>query len=192
MLRRLYDKMMALSASRHATKALACVSFAESSFFPFPPDALLVPMVLSSRARWAYFALVCTVTSVIGGMFGYLIGNVLTNEIAAPLLDAYGYGDKFADITRRFNEHGAWIVFLAGITPFPYKVITIASGASGLSLPVFIVASILARGIRFFAVAALLYWFGPPIRSFIERRLGLVVGVVALIGVAGFLAVKFL
>ena len=192
MLRRLYDRTMALSASRHATKALAGVSFAESSFFPIPPDTLLIPMVLSSRARWAYFALICTVASVIGGMFGYLIGDVLHDEIAAPLLAMYGYADKFDDITRRFNEHGAWIVFLAGITPFPYKVITIASGASGLSLPVFIVASILARGIRFFGVAALLYLFGPPIRTFIEERLGLVVGVAAALAVAGFLAVKWL
>lgn len=192
MLRKLYDKVMALGASRHATRALAGISFAESSFFPIPPDVLLIPMVLSSRSRWLYFAAVATVSSVIGGMFGYAIGYFLYTEIAEPILALYGYSEKFAEITGRFNEHGAWIVFLAGITPFPYKVITIASGASGLALPVFIVASILARGIRFFLVAGLLYFFGPPIRTFIEERLALVITAGAVLAVAGFLAVKFL
>jgi len=192
MLKTLYDKTMALSASRHATPALAGVSFAESSFFPIPPDLLLIPMVLSSRARWIYFAAVATVASVLGGLFGYLIGSFLFNEIAEPLLAFYGYADKFDEFTHRFNEYGAWIVFLAGITPFPYKVITIASGATGLALPVFIVASILARGIRFFLVAGLLYLFGPPIRAFIEERLALVLTIGAVLAVAGFMAVKLL
>lgn len=192
MLRKLYDKTMALSASRHATRALAGVSFAESSFFPIPPDVLLIPMVLSSRSRWLYFSLVATVASVVGGLFGYLIGSLLYTQVAEPLLAFYGYSAEFDHFVARFNEHGAWIVFLAGITPFPYKVITIASGAAGLSLPVFIVASIAARGLRFFIVAALLYFFGPPIRDFIEKRLGLVIGLAMALAVLGYLAVKFL
>lgn len=192
MLRKLYDKTMALSASRHATPALAGISFAESSFFPIPPDLLLVPMVLSSRMRWAYFALVATVASVLGGLFGYMIGSLLYTQIAEPLLAFYGYADKFDHFIDRFKEHGAWIVFIAGITPFPYKVITIASGAAGLSLPVFILASVLARGIRFFLVAVLLYYFGPPIRDFIEKRLGLVIAAGTVLAILGYLALKVL
>ncbi|RAH97634.1 cytochrome B [Acuticoccus sediminis] len=192
MLQKLYDKTMALAASRHATPALAGVSFAESSFFPIPPDLLLIPMVLSERTKWIWYAALCTVASVIGGLAGYFIGAVLFDALAQPLLEFYGYSEKFADFTARFNQYGAWIVFLAGITPFPYKVITIASGATGLSLPVFIVASIFARGIRFFLVAGLLYVFGPPIRRFIEDRLALVLAAVGVVAVLGFVAVKFL
>ncbi|UOM33964.1 YqaA family protein [Acuticoccus sp. I52.16.1] len=192
MLQRLYDKTMALAASRHATPALAGVSFAESSFFPIPPDLLLVPMVLSQRSKWIFYAALCTVASVVGGMAGYLIGSLLYETVAQPILAFYGYADKFADFTERFNRYGAWIVFLAGITPFPYKVITIASGATGLSLPVFLLASVLARGIRFFMVAGLLYVFGPPIRAFIEERLALVLALVGAAAVLGLIAVKLL
>ncbi|MBJ3777517.1 YqaA family protein [Acuticoccus mangrovi] len=192
MLRRLYDKTLALAASPKAVPALVGVSFAESSFFPLPPDLLLVPMVLSARQRWVYLAAVCTIASVVGAMFGYAIGALLFYQVAEPILAFYGYSEKFAAFTEWFTEYGAWIVFLAGVTPFPYKVITIASGAAGLSLPIFVVASIVARGLRFFIVAGLLYLFGPPIRDFIENRLALVLGVVGALGVAGFIAVKFL
>ena len=192
MLRKLYDRTMALGASRHATPALCCVSFAESSFFPIPPDLLLVPMVLAKRERWWVYAALCTVASVLGGVAGDLIGALLYHSVAEPILAFYGYADKFAEFTERFNEYGAWIVFIAGVTPFPYKVITIASGASGLAFPVFMIASILSRGLRFFIVAALLYVFGPPIRAFVERRLAFVIGVVAILGIGGFVLVKFL
>ncbi|MDQ0313677.1 YqaA family protein [Amorphus orientalis] len=192
MLRRLYDKTLALAAGRHAPKALAGVSFAESSIFPIPPDALLIPMVIAKRERAWWFALICTVASVLGGAFGYLIGAVAFETVAEPILAFYGYAHKFEDFAARYNDYGAWIVFIAGLTPFPYKVITIASGATGLDFAVFMVASVLSRGIRFFVVAGLLYLFGPPIRAFIEKRLGLVfvVGVVLLVG--GFVAAKFL
>lgn len=191
MLRRLYDWTMELAASRHAPHALAAISFAESSFFPIPPDTLLIPMVLAERRRAWWYALIATIASVIGGFAGYFIGAVLFDELARPLLDFYGYGDKFDSFAARYNEWGAWIVFIAGVTPFPYKVITIASGATGLPLPVFAAASVLARGLRFFLVAALLYFVGPPIRAFIEKRLGLVFTVAVGLLVGGFALVKY-
>ncbi len=190
MLRRLYDWTLSLAAHRHAPAALAGVSFIESSVFPIPPDVLLIPMVLARRAKaWAYAAL-CTAASVAGGVAGYLIGWLLFDALGRPILELYGYGDKFGEFAAQYNDWGAWIVFIAGVTPFPYKVITIASGVTQLDFLVFLAASIAARGLRFFAVAALLYKFGPPVQAFIEKRLGLVftVGVVLLIG--GFAAVR--
>lgn len=192
MLRRLYDWTMAFAAGRHAEKALAAVSFAESSFFPIPPDLLLIPMVLAERAKALRFAVLCTVASVIGGIAGYLIGAFLFEQLARPILEFYGYGDRFEVFASWYNEWGAWIVFTAGLTPFPYKVITIASGATGLDFLVFIVASVASRGIRFFVVAGLLYWIGPPIRTFIEKRLGLVFTVFVVILLGGFVAIRYL
>lgn len=192
MLRALYDRTLALGASRHAPRALCGVSFAESSFFPIPPDVLLVPMVLAERGRWAWFALLCTLASVAGGALGYLIGWLAFDQIAEPILAFYGYEEKFASFAERFNAWGPWIVFIAGLTPFPYKVITIASGATLLSFPVFIVASVLSRGMRFFIVAGLLYLFGPPVQAFVERRLGLVFTVFVVLLLGGFLAIRFL
>lgn len=192
MLQALYDRTMALAGSKHAQPALFGVSFAESSFFPIPPDALLIPMVLSNRARWIWYATLCTIASVLGGIAGYFIGMFLFDVVAEPILQFYGYAEKFESFGQRFNEYGAWIVFIAGVTPFPYKVITIASGATGLFFPVFVIASILARGLRFFVVAALLYWIGPPIRTFIEERLALMFTLGCILLVGGFVAIRFL
>ncbi len=192
MLRRIYDWTLSLASGPRAPAALGAVSFIESSVFPIPPDALLIPMVIARRERaWAYAAL-CMVTSVLGGVLGYVIGAYLWMEVAEPILRFYGYMEKFETFRAYFNEYGAWIVFIAGVTPFPYKVITIASGATGLSLPIFIAASILSRGLRFFIVAGLLYHFGPPIRDFIERRMGLVFTVSILVLLGGFAAIKLL
>ncbi|SNY90832.1 membrane protein YqaA, SNARE-associated domain [Cohaesibacter sp. ES.047] len=192
MLRKLYDWTMSLASGPRAPWALSAVSFIESSVFPIPPDALLVPMVIARRDRAWFYATLCTIGSIIGGLLGYAIGAFLFDQLAQPILSFYGYADEFASFTERYNDWGVWIVLIAGLTPFPYKVITIASGATGLSLPIFIVASIVARGCRFFIVAALLYWLGPPIKEFIEKRLGLVftIGLVLLIG--GFVAAKYL
>eukprot|EP00873_Tetraselmis_striata_P011179 jgi/Tetstr1/431443/TSEL_002095.t1 len=183
---------MSLASGPRAPYALGAVSFAESSFFPIPPDILLIPMVIARRAKAFSYALLCTITSVIGGAAGYAIGALLFVQLAEPILSFYGYLDKFETFRSNFNDYGAWIVFIAGVTPFPYKVITIASGATGLSLPVFMLASVLARGLRFFVVAGLLYLFGPPIRTFIEERLSLMftIFVVGLVG--GFVLIKFL
>ncbi|MGE0232229.1 MAG: YqaA family protein [Flavobacteriaceae bacterium] len=192
MLRRLYDWTLALGSHRQAPIALAAVSFAESSVFPIPPDILLIPMVLAERAKAWFFAGLCTLASVLGGLLGYYIGAALFETVALPILDVYGYADAFKDFAARYNEWGAWIVFVAGVTPFPYKVITIASGATGLSLPVFMVASIAARGLRFFIVAALLYYLGPPVRAFIEKRLGLVFTVFVVLLVGGFAVARYM
>ncbi|MEQ9692334.1 MAG: YqaA family protein [Bauldia litoralis] len=192
MLRRLYDWTMSFAAGRHATKALAGVAFAESSFFPIPPDILLIPMVLAERAKAMRFAAIATAASVIGGIFGYLIGAFLFEQLALPILQFYGYDQQFETFAAWYNDWGVWIVFIAGVTPFPYKVITIASGATGLNFLVFIVASIIARGLRFVIVAGLLYWIGPPIRDFIEKRLGLVFTVFMVLLIGGFVVARYM
>jgi len=191
MLRRLYDWTMNLAGHRHAGRMLGFVSFIESSVFPIPPDVILIPMVLSERAKAWIYAGIATIASVLGGLLGYVIGAFLFEAIGQPLLQFYGYGEKFADFAARYNEWGAWIVFIAGVTPFPYKVITIASGATALNVWVFILASILARGLRFFVLCALLYWFGPPIRAFVEKYLGLVATAFVILLVGGFVIVKY-
>jgi membrane protein YqaA with SNARE-associated domain len=192
MLRRLYDWTMALAARPRAEWALAGVAFAESSFFPIPPDILLIPMVLANRAKAWRHAAIATASSVVGGLAGYLIGAFLFEQIGRPLLAFYGYAAQFQEFANAYNEWGAWIVFAAGLTPFPYKVITIASGATGLDILTFSLASIAARGGRFIVVAALLYWIGPPVRAFIERRLGLVFTVFVVLLVGGFAAARYL
>jgi membrane protein YqaA with SNARE-associated domain len=192
MLRPLYDWTLRLAAHRNAAWALGGVSFVESSFFPIPPDTLLIPMVLAKRAKaWAY-ATICTVTSVLGGVAGYLIGYFLFDVIGEPLLAFYGYGGKFQDFAARYNEWGAWIVFIAGVTPFPYKVITIASGVTHLNIFVFILASIAARAARFYAVAGLLYLYGPAVRNLIERRLGLIATLAVALLLGGFLLIRLI
>jgi membrane protein YqaA with SNARE-associated domain len=192
MLRRLYDWTLSLASGPRAPAALGTVSFVESSIFPIPPDILLIPMVIAQRDRAWFFALLCTVTSVLGGIVGYMIGHFLFQQVAEPILAFYGYLDKVERFTEIFNAWGWWFVFIAGLTPFPYKVITIASGAAGLSLPVFLLASVISRGIRFLAVAGLLYFFGPPIRDFIEKRLGLMFTVFVVLLVGGFALIKLL
>jgi len=191
-LRRLYDWTMGLAAHRHALWALAAVSFIESSVFPIPPDVLLIPMVLAAREKAWRIALVCTVASVLGGIFGYGIGYLLFEEVGKPILEFYSYAPKFTEFQAKYNEWGAWAVFIAGVTPFPYKVITILSGVTNLDIIVFTVASVLARGLRFFLVAALLWKFGEPIRDFIERRLGLLFTLFCILLVGGFVLLKFI
>lgn len=192
MLKSLYDWTMRAAAHKNAVPSLFGVSFVESSFFPIPPDVMLIPMVLAERMKAWYFALVATVGSVLGGVFGYLIGYFLFDAVGQPMLELYGYAEKFEKFASQYNDYGAWIVFIFGVTPFPYKVITIASGATGLNLIVFLIASVASRGLRFFVVAALLYWFGPPIRDFIEKRLGLVFTVFVVLLIGGFIAIKYL
>jgi membrane protein YqaA with SNARE-associated domain len=191
MLKSTYDWVMGLAARKDAIWVLAAIAFIESSVFPIPPDVLLIPMVLAARdSAWRYAA-VCTIASVLGGMAGYAIGLFLFESAGLPLLEFYGYAAKFEEFRGRYNEWGAWIVFIAGLTPFPYKVITIASGVTELDLAIFTIASILARGLRFFIVAALLWWLGPPVREFIEKRLGLVTIVFCVLLLGGFIVAKY-
>ncbi|MBL8660826.1 MAG: DedA family protein [Rhodospirillales bacterium] len=192
MLRRLYDWTMNLSAHPHALWVLAGIAFVESSVFPIPPDVLLIPMVLAARQRAWLIAAVATAASVVGGIAGYGIGYFLFAEVGQPLLDFYGYQDKFAQFSELYNAWGAWIVFGAGLTPFPYKVITIASGLTHLDFLTFNIASVLGRGGRFFLVAGLLWQFGPPIRTFIEKNLGLLTFAFFVLLLGGFLIARYL
>ena len=192
MLYRLYDWTMGLAAHRHAMWALAIVAFAESSVFPIPPDVLIIPMILAARERAWRIAAVATVASVIGGLAGYGIGALLFETIGRPVLELYGYMDKFTEFQARFAEWGAWIVAGFGFTPFPYKVITITSGVVALDPVVFTVASVISRAARFLLVAALLWWFGPPIRAFIEKNLPALTLLFFVLLLGGFLAVRYL
>ena len=192
MLRRLYDWTMGLAGHRHALPALAAVAFIESSLFPVPPDILIIPMVLAARSQAWRIAAVATVASVLGGLLGYAIGAGLYESIGRPVLDFYGYAEKFESFSEAYNEWGAWIVAGAGFTPFPYKVITIASGVTGLDLVVFMIASVISRGARFFLLAALLWYFGPPIRRFIEANLPLLATLFFILLFGGFLVARYL
>ncbi len=192
MIRKLYDWMLGLAQSKNATRALAGFSFAESSFFPIPPDVLLIPMVLANRAKWFRYALICTGASILGAFLGYAIGALGYEFIGKPILAFYGREDMFEKLSNWYNTWGGWGVLFAAVTPFPYKVLTIFSGATGLNLALFTLVSIVGRGLRFFLVAGLLHKFGEPIQSFIEKRLNLlfVVGMLLLIG--GFVAIKYI
>ena len=192
MLRKFYARVMALAASPNAGWWLALIAFAEASFFPIPPDALLVPMALARpRSAWR-LAAVCTVASVVGGALGYLIGFAVFDQIARPILNVYGYGTAYAAFQAKFQEYGLWIILIKGLTPIPYKIVTIAAGAARFDFSLFMMASALTRGARFFLVATLLHFFGDAVREFIERRLTLVTSALAIGVVCGFLALKLL
>lgn len=192
MLRRLYDWTMEKAASRNSRTWLVAVSFAESSFFPIPPDLLLVPMVLADRKNAWRLAALCTLASVVGGIAGYMIGYFLYETIGRWVIEFYHLTDRFEALRQTFRDYGAQILIIKGMTPIPYKLLTITAGVAELNIWVFIGASIISRAIRFFLVTALLYWFGAPIRDFIEKRLTLVTSAVAVAVVGGFLVVKLL
>ena len=192
MIRPLYDWMMRLAGHRHALWWLAAISFMESSFFPIPPDIMLIPMILAQPRRAFLIATVCTVSSVIGGFLGYAIGFWLLEGIGRPVLEFYGQTRNLEAFQQMFLEYGWWIIVIKGATPIPYKLITIASGAAHFPLWAFAVASVISRGMRFFLVAALLWKFGPPIRRFVEERLTLVTTVFVVLLIGGFVAAKLL
>ncbi|WP_121631818.1 YqaA family protein [Tropicibacter alexandrii] len=192
MLRRLYDWTMAQAETRNALWVLAFVSFIESSVFPIPPDVLMIPMVLANPRRAWLIALVATVSSVLGGLLGYAIGAFFYDSLGQPILEAMGKGDAMAAFNEKFNGVGFWAVLVAGLTPFPYKVITIMSGWTGMPIATFVITSIIARAGRFFIVAGLLRLFGAPIRDFIERYLGLVFAAFIVLLLGGFYLLKFL
>ena len=192
MLRRLYDWTLSLADHPRALWALAVVAFIESSFFPIPPDILMIPMIIARPSRAWLIAFVAMVASVLGGLFGYFIGAVLFDTLGQAIFEFYGKADAVETFNARFNDYGAWAVLIAGVTPFPYKVITIMSGWTGLSLPVFVVSSFLARGLRFFILAALLWKFGAPIRAFVEKYLGLLFTLFVILLIGGFYLVRYL
>lgn len=191
MLRRLYNGTMKLAAHKRASWALGGISFIESSIFPIPPDVLLIPMVLAKRHKAWIYATLCSITSVLGGILGYIIGMYAFDQFGQPLLEFYGYSDKFGAFQSNYAQWGPWAVFIAGVTPFPYKIITILSGVAALDPVIFIIASLAARSLRFFLVAGMLWKFGEPVREFIERRLGLLTIIFCVLLVGGFVLAKF-
>ncbi|MCG5235593.1 YqaA family protein [Xanthobacter oligotrophicus] len=174
MLRKLYDWIIAYSAKPSAPWALALVAFAESSVFPVPPDVLQVPMTLARPDRAWRYALIATVASVLGGLVGYAIGALLYDSVGKFLIDLYGYGSKVDQFRAAYAHYGHWVILLKGLTPIPFKLVTITSGFADYNLFWFVVLSIITRGARFFILAAILHYFGPSAREFIEKRLGLV------------------
>lgn len=192
MLARLYNWILSFAQTSWATGALAVVAFVESSFFPIPPDVLLIPLILAAPKRAFTLAAVCTVFSVLGGAFGYFIGAELFEVIGRPVLDFYHMTDAFETFRERFNSNGHWAVLFAGVTPFPYKVIAITSGVTELPFWSFMFWSLIARGLRFFIVSMLLWHFGASIKNFVEKRLGLVFIVFTVLLVAGFWLVIYL
>lgn len=192
MLQKMYQSVLALAARPRAAWWLAAISFAESSFFPIPPDALLVPMALARPDRAWRYAAICTVASVLGGILGYYIGYALFDVLATPLLRAYHYEAAFARFKDTYAEYGLWVILVKGLTPIPYKIVTIASGAASFNFPIFLAASVVTRGARFFLVATLLHFYGEQVREFIERRLTLVTSLVAAGIVFGFVVLKLI
>lgn len=192
MIQRLYNWTLSMAEHPHALWVLALVSFVESSVFPIPPDILMIPMILAAPSRAFVIAGVALVSSVLGGLLGYAIGALAFDTLGQPILQALGKADSMEAFNGRFNEVGFWAVLIAGVTPFPYKVITIMSGWTAMPLSTFIVTSIIARGLRFFIVAALLWKFGAPIKTFIEKRLPLMFTLFVVVLIGGVYAVKFL
>ena len=169
----LYDRALGWSRHPHAPRYLAGVSFTESVVFPIPPDVLLAPMVLATPERWLRWASLTTLASVLGGLLGYLLGS-LAFEAVLPWLIRAGYDNEFAAAQQWFGQYGFWAIFIAGLTPIPYKVFTIAAGATQMALPTFIIGSIVGRGARFFLVAALVRFGGAPIEQHIRRYVDLI------------------
>ena len=190
-MRRLYDRVMGLARHRHAIPAMGVVSFAESSFFPIPPDVMLVPMVLANRNKAFTIAAVCTVCSVLGGLLGYAIGYYFFETAGAWVVKTYGLQAGMDKFREGFAEWGIWIILIKGLTPIPYKLVTIASGFAGYNFPMFVLLSVITRGARFSLVAGLVYWFGEPIRDFIEKRLGLALLVLLATIVVGLLLIRY-
>lgn len=192
MLRHLYDWTMTKADHPQALWVLAMVAFVESSFFPIPPDVLMIPMILARPQRAWLIALVATVASVLGGILGYGIGMFFFEQVGAPILESLGKAQSMAEFSTRFNDVGFWAVLTAGVTPFPFKVITIMSGFTAMPLGIFIITAIIARALRFYIVAGLLRVFGAPVREFIEKRLGLVFIAFVVLLLGGFYLVQYI
>jgi membrane protein YqaA with SNARE-associated domain len=192
MLRRLYDWCIAAASKPYASWIMGIVSFVESSFFPVPPDAMLVPMALARPDKAYFFATICTLSSVAGGMLGYAIGYFLYESVGLWLMHLYGYGDKIEAFRQAYVEWGTWIILLKGLTPIPYKIVTIASGFTGYPFIPFVLLSIVARGMRFFLVAFLIHRYGPQARAIIEERLGFWVTISSVTLLGGIIAAVYL
>lgn len=191
-LRRLYDWVLHWADTPYAVPALFILAFTESSFFPIPPDVLLISLALAIPKKSFRYAALCTAGSVLGGMFGYLIGLELIETVGMPILKFYGVTDKYEHIRTLYMQYDAWAVGIAGFTPIPYKVFTIAAGAFKIDFPVFVVASVIGRAGRFFLVALLIYRFGPSIKGFIDRYFNLLTILFLVLLVLGFVLIKYI
>jgi membrane protein YqaA with SNARE-associated domain len=192
MFRAMYDWVLRMAHHKYALWVMAAVSFAESSFFPIPPDAMLIPMVLARREHAYRIALVCTVSSVLGGMLGYYIGYALMEGVGQWLVHLYHMEAKVEQFKVSYGEYGAWIILLKGLTPIPFKLVTIASGIAQFNFPLFVLLAAITRGFRFFVVAFLLKKYGQPVQDFIEKRLNYFAWGFLVLLVGGFLAVAYL
>ena len=190
--RQLYDWTLEKSSRREATWFLSIISFAESSFFPIPPDIILIPMTLAKKTKAFLYAFICTISSVLGGILGYLIGILLFNSIGILLIDFYHLTNEVSEFKEYYNLYGAWIVIIAGFTPFPFKVITIASGLFELNFFIFLVSSILSRGARFYLISGLLYFFGNKIKIFIDKYFNFLTIIFFVLLIGSFLFIKLL
>jgi membrane protein YqaA with SNARE-associated domain len=188
----LRERTLALARGPNAERGLFAVSFAESSFFPLPPDVLLGPMAAAEPQRWLRYAFICTVASVLGGLFGYAIGYFLFETVGQAIIGFFGYAGKEAGLRALYAEWGAWVIFIKGLTPIPYKLVTIVSGAMHYPLMMFVLASTLTRGLRFLLVAWVFQHFGPQLAPVIEKRLGLMLAGVAVVVVVGILLLPWL
>jgi len=186
MFKKLYLWTLSLAQSRHAPVALGLVAFAESSFFPIPPDTILVPMSIARPNRAHFYALICTVGSVAGGLLGYAIGALLFASVGKWLISVYGYGDRVAELKVLYAHWGWAVILLKGLTPIPFKIVTITSGLLAYSLPLFILLTIITRATRFFIVAALLHRFGAKIHVLLEKYFGLFLAALASVTILGF------
>jgi membrane protein YqaA with SNARE-associated domain len=192
MLRRLYDWVLHWAETPYGAWALFLLAFCESSFFPIPPDILLIALAVSIPKKSLRYALICSVGSVLGGCFGYLIGRQFMSGIGEQIINFYGLTDKFEYIQTLYTSYDAWAIGIAGFTPIPYKVFTISAGAFNINFSVFVIASIISRSARFFLVGGLIFIFGPGIRAFIDRHFNMLASVFVILLVAGFVIIKYL
>lgn len=191
-IKRLYDWVLHWAETPYGTPALFILAFTESSFFPVPPDVLLIALCLSIPTRSFYYALICSIGSVLGGAFGYLVGITFMDTIGMKILAFYGFSEQYAYVQELYMKYDAWAVGIAGFTPIPYKVFTISAGAFKISFPVFIIASAISRSLRFFIVAGLIYIFGKPIKVFIDRYFNLLCIIFTVLLIGGFIVIRYL
>ena len=190
-IRHMYDWVLHWATTRYALPALFCIAFLESSFFPIPPDILLIAMTVAMPALWLRFSFACSVASVIGGMFGYFIGYQFMDLVGHSIVEFYHFQDKFEKIGTLYDEHQGWAVAAAGFTPLPYKIFTLAAGTFKIDFPTFVLASAISRSARFFLVGFIIYKFGPPIKVFIEKYFNLFSIIFFVLLILGFYLLKF-
>ena len=188
----LYNWTLDQSSKKYASWFLAFISFIESSFFPIPPDIILIPMIIAKRTMAFIYAAICTISSVFGGIFGYFIGYTLFNSIGIILVNFYGMNEYITNLKEYYNNYGIWFVLVAGFTPMPFKVITIASGLFQLNLFIFILCSLIARGLRFYLIAGLLYLYGEAIKNLIEKYFNYLTIIFFIILFGGILILNYL